>query len=216
MAFIRLSTNETPLKAYVIGLDTNYSFADRVCSWYVNNALMATENIAANVFSSEAAKLWAINGYTPYDIYCTIMADGWSTPVPVKVVEWTWGMSNGLSTAYQAEAAYTALTNKGSTSDFSYLVWNDMVNKVYTMINSLASYIGLDWTSTYASYNNTLMSASNKTITAVRYNSLVCNVNAMINKLGLGGTNLSYVKSGDSLLGSYFVTLATRINQCMS
>lgn len=216
MAYIALGNNLSALTAMVVGLDNNYQFSDRKCAWYVNDVLRATVNLGANVTSGGTATLFAMNGATPYKIRCVITADSWSYSVSLNVVQWSWVMSNGLSTANQTQAAYTALTNKGLTSDMSYLVWNDMVNKVNDMISGLPAYSGLSWMSTYASYNNTLMSTSNKSITAVRYNSLVCNINAMINALGFGGTNLSYVKTGDSVLGSYFVTLATRINQCMS
>ena len=44
---------------------------------------------------------------------------------PAKVKPWNWNASNGKASASVTIAAHTAITSRGATTDFSYLVWND-------------------------------------------------------------------------------------------
>ena len=125
---------------------------------------------------------------------------------------WSWTSSNGDATAAQTKAAYNAVYNGGkksggSVSDFSYLVWNDMCAKVQEIFD----YAGNgSWSSTYATYNNTRMTSSSKTLTAKRFNSLRFNIGSYVS------TGISEVSSGDVVKGEYFLTLAECLNEWIS
>ena len=115
---------------------------------------------------------------------------------------WSWTSSNGSATASQTQDAYNALIGKDVVTKFSYLVWNDMVNKVKAMLDS----IGESWNSSYATYENTLMTSSDKTLTATKFNSLRFNIGSH------SSTGITDKYTGDDVYGSYFTTLANHLN----
>ena len=115
---------------------------------------------------------------------------------------WSWSSSNGSATAAQTAAAYRAITNNGFVSDFSYVVWNDMVSKVNNVLSASSG----SWNSKYATYSETLIHSSDRTLTAEKFNSLRYNI-------GLGAsTGIAEVSSGDTVYGSYFITIANALN----
>ena len=133
-------------------------------------------------------------------------SNSWSDRVTtdkILVSAWSWSSSNGTASASQTKAAYTALTNNGSTSDFSYLVWNDMCSKVIEIENAA----GLTWSTKYASYADTKMSSSDKVLTATRFNSLRYNIGRSYS------TGINEVASGDTVYAWYFTTLARCMNE---
>lgn len=119
---------------------------------------------------------------------------------------WSWTASNGNATAAQTSAAYTAITGNGLLTNFSYLVWNDLVDKV----NAVCAFAGYSWDTTYATLANTKMTSTSKTLTAVRFNSLLFNIGSHYS------TGISEVSAGDDVLGSYFTTLATKLNDWLA
>lgn len=121
---------------------------------------------------------------------------------PIDVDYWSWTKSNGSATAAQTQAAYTAVTSNGETSSFSYLVWNDLVDKVMEIINAT----GVSWSTAYGTYANTKMSSSDRVLTATRFNALRQNIGSRVS------TGISEVSTGDIVYGSYFITLASCIN----
>lgn len=134
-----------------------------------------------------------------------------STTVTMKSVnKWEWSISNSPdynATAAQTQKAYNAVTGKGYTTDFSYLVWNDMCAKVREIRLAVGNIGAWDTANgRYLSYNNTLMSASDKVITAARFNSLKYQIGSQV------GTGINDVSKGDTVYGWYFTTLATRMN----
>lgn len=146
------------------------------------------------------------------DYACNVNIDGvwlgtqyFTTERSVSVDVWSWYASNGNASTAQTKAAYDAITNNGHTNEFSYLVWNDMVDKVYEILDAT----GDSWNTRYASYSETKMSISDKTITAQRFNSLRCNIELHCH------TGIREVSPGDTVYGWYFITLASCINQCI-
>ena len=87
-------------------------------------------------------------------------------------------------------------------SDFSYVVWNDMVSKVNNVLSASSG----SWNSKYATYSETLINASDKTLTATKFNSLRYNIGLR------SSTGISEVSPGDTVYGSYFITMANAIN----
>ena len=120
----------------------------------------------------------------------------------LTIDKWSWTSSNGSATDAQTKAAYKAITEKGSTANFSYKVWNDMVDKVVAAWHAQGGYFNTD----ILSYEETCMTSTNKILTAKRFNSLRRNI-------GLNySTEISNQSSGDPVLGEYFITLADCLN----
>lgn len=112
--------------------------------------------------------------------------------------KWSWYASNGSATAAQTRQAYQAITSQGNLSDFSYLVWNDLCEKV----KEVRQFCTMSWNNAYATFAETKMSSWDKEMTAARCNSLRYNVNEA----------LSLVSRGDTIYGYYFTEIADSIN----
>ena len=118
------------------------------------------------------------------------------------ITKWSWASSNGSATATQTQTAYNAVSNQGKLSDFSHLVWNDLCSKIQEV--DIAT--GRTWNSKYASFYDTCMN-SDKVMTATRWNSALYNIGAYYS------TGLSFHSTGDIIKGSYFITLASKLNE---
>lgn len=121
--------------------------------------------------------------------------------ITVAVEPWSWTASNGSATATQTKNAYAILQGTRAADDFSYKVWNDLVDKILEVREAR----GYSWSNGYATYANTKV-ASGDYLTAVRFNSIWHNIQH------LKGTGLSAVNAGDEILGSYVVTLTDTLN----
>lgn len=121
----------------------------------------------------------------------------------VGIELWDWDLSNGDATAQETQKAYRAITNQGPTSGFSYKVWNDMCAKVKEYLD----FAGYSWSSYYANYSNTQMTTNDKTLTAKRFNSLRQNIGSHLS------TGINEVSTGDTVYGSYFITIMEVLNQ---
>ena len=121
-----------------------------------------------------------------------------------NVEKWSWSKSNGRATASQTSSAYQAVLNNGKVSDFSYLVWNDLCSKVYAVRTAVGG-IG-SWDTAYGSYNEAQMTSSDRKLTAKRFNNLKNQIGSQI------GTGINDVSKGDIIMGSYFITIANKIN----
>lgn len=114
-----------------------------------------------------------------------------------------WNQSNGSASAQATQAAYGAAYNNGAVSQFSYLVWNDIVDKVKEVLDESGFY----WDTAYATYENTKMSAQDKTLTAARFNSARYNVGIH------HATGIAEKYGGDTVYGSYILTLVSKLNE---
>lgn len=115
---------------------------------------------------------------------------------------WSWDESNGSGTDAQTRAAHVAVSGKGYTADFSYFVWNDMAAGVKEVLD----YIGEAWDAVYATYDNTRMLASDKELSAARFNSLRRNIG------NHASTGIAEQAQKDIVYGSYFITLTECLN----
>lgn len=122
----------------------------------------------------------------------------------ITIDHWSWSQSNGEASRSQTTSAYNAITNQGLLSDFSYKVWNDMVQKV----NDILYEFGYDWDGTYLSYGRTKMSSSDKEMTSDRFNSLRYNIGIHYST----GLNVHDLDTGKPVMGWYF----TRLTDCMN
>lgn len=107
---------------------------------------------------------------------------------------WSWTTPN---THVKAK---TALDNKSAPSNFPYSVWNDMCE----LTNDVLSYTDdKSWSSKYATLANTKMTNSDKTLTAVRFNSLRYNI---------PNCSLSTVYKNSPVYAYYFTTMMDELN----
>lgn len=201
------------ISARLVGINTDYPNNKVRVTFYVAGSQVSSFTFAG-VPSSGTTKWMTKTGLKPGTRYSVSieaedLVTGWSnswsdrvTTDKILVSAWSWSSSNGTASASQTKAAYTALTNNGSTSDFSYLVWNDMCSKVIEIENAA----GLTWSTKYASYADTKMSSSDKVLTATRFNSLRYNIGRSYS------TGIDEVSSGDIVYAWYFTTLARCMN----
>lgn len=121
-----------------------------------------------------------------------------------EVEPWDWNISNGAATIQQTQLAYQALKNQGVLTNFSYLVWNDMVDKVAQIIDAR----GVSWHEDYGSIDETKMTSIDKILTAMRFNALWWNLSHFVTVSGA-----KKVSPGDVVLGSYFTALTDSMNK---
>lgn len=202
------------ISARLVGINTDYPNNKVRVTFYVAGSQVSSFTFAG-VPSSGTTKWMTKTGLKPGTRYSVSieaedLVTGWSnswsdrvTTDKILVSAWSWSSSNGTASASQTKAAYTALTNNGSTSDFSYLVWNDMCSKVIEIENAA----GLTWSTKYASYADTKMSSSDKVLTATRFNSLRYNIGRSYS------TGIDTVYPGDTVYAWYFTTLARCMNE---
>lgn len=134
-----------------------------------------------------------------------------------------WTTSNGDATAEQTHEAYTAITTKGLCSDFSRLVWNDLVN----LLSVALSEAGLPWIATYGTAASTLIPEYLGQLTANRFNAMVCNIGQLYYPnwywvtSGPGKIGRTYVRgkvqtgnfrTADGVYGKYIVELTEQLN----
>ena len=117
--------------------------------------------------------------------------------------KWSWAASNGSASTAQTKAAYSAIKNEGAGEDFSYLVWNDLVDK----INEVVIAIGSSWSSYYTTLADAKQSRAGQILTAKQYNAARQNVGAHYST-GIGEVN------GDSeFTWSCIYDLAQKLNE---
>ena len=132
---------------------------------------------------------------------------------------WSWTATNGsfnasaaaTATLAQLNDAYTAITQHGKTTAFSWRVFNDLCHWVADLISEA----GGTWSGNYAVLSATYMSSNDKALTAIRWNSLSYNAQRAGSALG---KTISFIarNKGDAVLGSYFTALVSNLNSVIS
>ena len=242
MAYIAIRTSTSnSVTVYLADLDENWGRGERKAYWYIGdekgrlpteNSYLQTyfERIQDHQVEGKDITFTGLQPNTEYGVYCVIYHDsavlkevygyvktsveggGGGGSGGTTIERWKWNASNGTASAEVTNKALTAVAFNGATTNFSYLVWNDMVNKVYEIIKATTNW----WDSEYATYASTKMTESNKTLTADRFNSLRNNLELVCNYLGLSKTGIGKVNSGDTVYGDYFTTLADTMNSCIN
>lgn len=212
MAYIGIVSSTTnSVKVRLYGLDTGYAGSDRICTWYLNGSRKGTSRLGAKVSSGGDFTFTGLSSGSSYDVLVSITAPGWPSSVELdssietdspSIAPWSWTSSNGSASATQTKAAYNAILSRGPLSNFSYLVWNDMVDKVKEILDAT----GESWSTIYGTYASTRMSSSDKRLTASRFNALRQNIGSRYS------TGIQEVSRGDIIYGWYFTTFASCIN----
>ncbi len=160
-----------------------------------------------------------VRGYTGTELGDVLL--NVATPLDIVTINrWDWNSSNGVASASETYAAYSAIVNKTATTNFSHLVWEDMVDKVWEIIKAKTNW----WDENYASLSGTKSLPQNSDgkyeLTAVAFNSLRNNIELIGNRSDvLGrktGIGVVYAKDTDfPVRAEYFITLANYINDCI-
>lgn len=184
-------------------------------SWGLRTA-SGTVISAATSYSRETSKTYAgLSPNTTYRVYLS-----WSTSTTgegnytyqfvttaaISIALWDWSTSNGTASKSETIAAYDVINNPDSSRNvahFSHKVWNDMVNKTLEAWKES----GESWNTKYLTAEQTLMTQSDRTLTAARFNSLRHNIG--INQ----STGINEVAPGDTVYGWYFERLTNRLNE---
>lgn len=200
----RVSEKYADCSFYITNYDSGATYVieaqDTNGTWWVKDSGSVggwgSATIGFNSFGTYSVRLTVYNGNKSASATRSVTLS--------EIEKWSWYDSNGRATSDQTYAAYQAVSNKGNVSDFSYLVWNDLCAKVYA-IRSAVGGIGA-WDTAYGSYSAAQMTSSDRKLTAARFNNLKNQIGTQI------GTGISDVSKGDKVYGSYFITLANRIN----
>jgi|GEM_PF-1984209 len=200
------------VKTTVVELDTSTEAETGTLTFYDVPAGAYTVKIYTGFITSSGTEIHCLDD--DGDLYI----DTATITVSNRPEDWSWSIGNSSATATATKAAYTAITTKGSVSDFKYTVWNDMVAKtaefleylgdsdtaVGTNIFGFATGLTLHEVLEYAEMDST---KDGRTLTATRFNALNC----VICKI-TSGTGISQVVKGGTVCGWYFTTLMTALN----
>lgn len=125
------------------------------------------------------------------------------------VEPWDWEIGTGSD----RDKAYQAITSNGDVDDFSYSVWNELVDKVLEVIeadpNESVWFTESNNGTVYLSENSTKMTSSDKVMTAKRFNALRYNIGS---RGSAPSTGIADKSTGETVYGEYFIILADCIN----
>lgn len=129
--------------------------------------------------------------------------------LPSDFENWTWEKSNGQATDEQTQKAYHAIKNQGDRKEFSYLVWNDLIDKLKEVVRLS----GNTW-----SGNDVKMSAPHQALTAADFNTTRKNIELIpttwkwkFDKNFKGYIAREDMRAGDIVYGSYIEELVRKI-----
>lgn len=144
-----------------------------------------------------------------------------ATPLDFATInKWDWFDSNGSASADITTASYYALSKGTPTTNFSHLVWEDMVDKVWEIIKAKTNW----WDENYASLSDTKYLPQNSDgkyeLTAVAFNSLRNNIELIGNRDDVLGrkTGIGVVYANDTdfpVRAVHFTILTSYINDCI-
>lgn len=142
-----------------------------------------------------------------------------------SIKKWSWSASNSTAIDHVTSASvtlnsYYALNKDNPTSDFSHLVWMDMVDKVWEVIWNKTKYWDDFWADKDTTRNLPQNSDGLYELTAVAFNSLRNNIELIGNRSDVLGrkTGIGQVFAQNAnypVKAEYFLTLADYINDCI-
>lgn len=141
---------------------------------------------------------------------CSDNCEGKTKPL---IDKWDWYIANGNvsdssngASAAQTTLAYQVSQGQGLVSDFNYRVWNDMCDKV----NEVAKAAGSSWLTSYATFANTKMTSTDRTLTSTRFNSLNYNIRS---RIATGIADQTALTTANPVRGPFFATLMSKVNE---
>lgn len=164
--------------------EIGYSFGLAGRLWYRHKSITATGKITVYLVSPEESET-------------------------TTVEPWDWEIGTGSD----RDKAYQAITSNGDVDDFSYSVWNELVDKVLEIIeadpNESVWFTESNNGTVYLSENSTKMTSSDKVMTAKRFNALRYNIGS---RGSAPSTGIADKSTGETVYGEYFIILADCIN----
>lgn len=213
-----LEATSSTITATVAGLDTSYAY-DRRFVWYLDGEKRTEETVSPGS-ASHTYTMTGVYFYSQHHvklaIYSTVSGnllaeqEGTVSTLYANIPLWSWSASNGDASAAQTAAAYTAATSKGLVTDFSSLVWDDLVTLLHTALTDA----GVRWLG--IGYDNLLLDAGDP-LTAQKFNTVVQNIRYPFwtwNNLpgSTGFLDRLDMRSGDWVYGAYIIELTKRLN----
>lgn len=126
----------------------------------------------------------------------------------VIVEPWSWDASNGNATSVATRTAYNVLMGTENPSEFSHLVWNDLVDKAY----EVRSARGYTWDTdggNYPSVSGCKVSAG-ETLSARKYNGVRYNIGSILS------TGIFDQSPGDKITGYKIYHLTEVLNEIIN
>jgi hypothetical protein len=214
-----MAKTATSVTLYLTNLDTSWSNGERLVTWSLDGQTK-TSTLPDGVASGGEVTFDGLKADTTYQVSCTInlgsttktLSGSVKTDSASSIAKWKWNDANGLATPTQIARAYNAVVNKTETTNFNWLVWDDLVDKVKQLTDATMGW----WDEDYASYKNTKVDAT-QILTSDMFNSLRNNLELVgLNYAKLGyRTGIGAVSAGDIVYGDYFITLTDYINDCI-
>lgn len=93
--------------------------------------------------------------------------------------KFSWNTRIGDATVEQLQASYNALVNKELTTNYSRIVWNDMIDLLYKAMTQA----GLSWDDKYASYPMSRIMFKYDELYAFKFNSVAYNISKLISQV---------------------------------
>ena len=197
--FSATSSAQDSILAGVTGLDTNYAYT-RTYKWYLNNMLVDTTTTVPHAgstyysFFGLTAGTWyhldviIIGGDTGAQL-AHLYTDCKTQAAPPSAWSWT-------------SAETTAFNNHGAFDELTAARWNAFVDK----INEVCVAAGSSWLTNYSTVAGA-KGSSGGDMTANMFNSAKYNIGSR------ASTGIPNVSTGGTVYGSYFITLATKLNE---
>ena len=104
---------------------------------------------------------------------------------------------------YWNTAELNAFNGHGNFSVLTASRWNDFCDR----INATCIAASSSWITTYTTLSGAKASSSGVALTALMFNSVRLNIGARVS------TGIAEVSTGDTIYGSYFITLQDKLNQ---
>jgi hypothetical protein len=211
-----------------VTIDSNYRYIQAIYREASTNTPLYSPSSISNGYQSGSTWTFTINNLvedTDYVLNGRCSATGeisyaynikseglpFHTLSSVSVASWDWDAANATAnpnpaTQAQTQAARNACRGKTAVSNFSWKVWNDLVYKVSEVRVAGGK---SEWNNYYGlTRDQTLMTSSNKTLTAVRYNSLRYNIGSVFEVPD--SKKIAEVSRGDNVEGTkHFLNFVT-------
>ena len=220
-----LSTGQFIRSAVNTNFGLNIWTGDNNCDVHT---IAGNEHDAMVDISSGSAGMRYTIKLTNYNLYLTAGGSGnepnvyWAAPTGGNDQYWTFleiedvpvtPPESDIEAWYWSNTARNAMNNKGPVSAVTRQEWNSLCDKVKECLDRA----GESWYTYYGpnggytpNYTNAKMSSTDKTLTAARFNAVRGNIGSHVS------TGISPVSPGDKVMGWYFLTIETALNDWIS
>lgn len=153
------------------------------------------------IINNGASRTYVFTGLEPNTQYFIEIKVGGSG---YRDSNWVYSYASTVALWAWTDTEREAFNNHGLVTTINYLRWNEFVDRVYSLSGN--SWLTSSVEGATLSYSATKMTSTDKTLTALRFNSLRYNINAH----ATGGVNI--VHTNDEVFGSYFITMEQQVN----